>query len=607
MKKLIYLIIAICCFSKVYAVDNLKIVKHRFDNVYGVFDGVDRVHLFYAQSYSFGTELAYCIEPGIAINSEYYSSTDDLTIANLDPQILNKVRLIAYYGFAYNYGPHLNDRYYMASQEMIWKEITGRDTYWVSEENINGPRINIDREKNEISELVQNHYVLPSFDGEQITLKLGEEITLNDVNQVLGRFQLYEAYNNVVLNNNSITIKANSLTNSGEIKLINKSYTDNVSLIYYSGSSQKLMSISGILDPLIVTLKINVTPEVKLKVIKTDKLTGERIKLAGIKFKIKNLTTNEYICDNSNCIYETNSEGEFTTESSLVYGNYQIEEVSDDIVGYYTNHEPLNITIDANSNIINDEYIEVFFANQPILGQIEINKVGEEVLIQDNMITYYFDNLSGVVLGLYAGEDIYFPLEKKQYKKDDLILKIETIDGYAKIEKLPLGKYYIVEDTTLDMYVIDNSRYNIELKQDGNNEVTMTINLRNYLKKGVFKLTKVDKSTNLPLKNALINLYTDKGELIYQDVTDENGILLVSGLPLGSYYYVEEKAPDDYLVDKSKHYFELTENNQVFDANLVNEIVNVPSTNLNKSNLINIISLILFMLGGILFGFGKTL
>ena len=605
-KKFLFLLLIIGFFNTVYAEDDLVIRKHRFSNAYGVFDGVDRVHLFYAQSYSFNGNFAFCIEPGIAINSDTYSSTNNLSIANIDSEKMDKVRLIAYYGFAYNTGPHWNNNYYMATQELIWKEITGRDTYWVSEENINGPRINVDREKQEINTLVQNHNILPSFNNQEISIKNGETYILKDENNVLNKFTLDEENENILIDGNTIKITANDLLAGKEIKLISKSYTDKVSLIYYSGDSQKLMSVTGILDPLVVRFKINIISEPKVKLLKIDALTKEKVKLAGIKFKIKSINTGNYICDDEDCTYETDSDGEFITNSTFQHGDYQIEEVSDYVDGYYINKTPLKFVIDDDSNLEqanNEKYIIVQFENKPMLGTIEIYKQGEKYIIQDDHIVYSFDNISDVIFKLYAKDDIYMNGNLK-FHKDELVSSVTINNGYAIIKDLPLGNYYLKEDKALLDYQLDPAQYDIQLSQENNN-VVETISLKNYLKKGIFELTKIDKTTNIPLEGAVINIYNENNELVYSGTTNQEGMLVVEGLPLGKYYYIESKAPIDYQTDNTKHYFELSKNNQIYNANLINERTFVPSTNLDKNNYVNIFSMLIFVIGGFLFGFTK--
>ena len=385
MKKIfryIILFFMIFSFKQVFAVDNLTIRKNRFPNAYAVFNGVDRVHLFYAQSYTINNEIAYCIEPGIDINSNSYSSTEDFSVTNLDKDTINKIRLIAYYGFAYNVGPHLNDRYYMASQELIWKEITGRDTYWVSEEDINGARINIDKEKEIINNLVSSHYILPSFDNQVLEVEVGKTYKIIDENNVLSRFKLYENDDSIKIKDNYIEYTPKSFDDTKTVKLIAKSYTDKVSFIYYSGNSQKLMSTSGVLEPLVSSFKIQVVTKPQIKVIKVDKDTKEKLNIKGLKFKIKDLTNNRYICDSDECIFETNDSGEFITNTKLAYGNYQIEELDQKINGYLVNSEPLKFTIDEDSKFINNNgniYLEYQFENKSILGSVEIVKIGAPI------------------------------------------------------------------------------------------------------------------------------------------------------------------------------------------------------------------------------------
>ena len=72
---------------------------------------------------------------------------------------------------------------------------------------------------------------------------------------------------------------------------------------------------------------------VRLKVIKKDFDSHNIIKKDGIKFKIKNIDTNEYICQNISypnnqniCEYET-KDGMFITPDFLPYGNYELEEL----------------------------------------------------------------------------------------------------------------------------------------------------------------------------------------------------------------------------------------------------------------------------------------
>ena len=150
IKKILKLLLTIALFimcNYTYAdINDSTLVKNRYDNVYAVYDAPDRVHIYYAQRYTLNGITAYCIEPGLGIDTDIYSSTEDWQITNLTSELRNKIRLIAYYG--YDYPNHNTMYYYLATQELIWKEITKRSIYWVNGEDVNAPKIDIEREKN---------------------------------------------------------------------------------------------------------------------------------------------------------------------------------------------------------------------------------------------------------------------------------------------------------------------------------------------------------------------------------------------------------------------------------------------------------------------------
>ena len=60
-----------------------------------------------------------------------------------------------------------------------------------------------------------------------------------------------------------------------------------------------------------------------------------------------------------------------------------------------------------------------------------------------------------------------------------------------------------------------------------------------------------------------------------------------------------EKEPADpkYMLNEEKMYFEIKENGEVVKANMTNELIPVPSTNLNKNYYVCVIALILSMIG----------
>ena len=609
IKKIIKIVIAILCLfvnmNVIKADEEYWISKRRYQNIYGVFDGYDRVHLFYAQGYIINNEQAYCLEPGVAINTNYYSATEDLSMSGLSEDVIKKTKLIGYYGF--NYPGHSNNRYFMAAQEMIWKAITGRETYWVSEESIDGPRINIDNEKQVIKDLMDTHYTKPSFDSMVIDVSPGDTYTLTDTNNVLSRYKILEStINNIEINNNTLTFKPESITDSGEIKLISKLYTDKVALLYYKDDNQKLISSTSKIDEVVTSFKVRVVEKPYLKVIKVEDDTGRDIHLSGITFKIKKIDTNEYVCENDDCTFKTNNNGYFITKNVLDYGNYQIEELDNKIEGYLWNKEPLKFTIDESSEITryaNLPYVILKFKNKKVTGTIEVNKVGEKLIYKDNIISYQEIPLSNVIFNLYAGEDIYTSNGYITYHKDDFIGSYKTNNGKLVIDNLPLGKYYLKEIATVDNHLLISERKDINLsyKDQYTPNIKVTLNIKNYLAKGVLEFTKVDKETGEYLPNTLIGIYNNQDELIYQGYTNDKGKIILEGIPIGKYYIKELTPPDGYNIQDEYVYFEIKNNNEIVNTTMEDITINVPSTNLDNNYLIYIISGVLILIGGILY------
>lgn len=316
----------------------------------------------------------------------------------------------------------------------------------------------------------------------------------------------------------------------------------------------------------------------RLKVLKIDKDTGNRVNLSGIKFKIKNKNNNEYVCQTTNkvvCIYETNEEGIVYTPLPLSYGNYILEEVDQSLSGYLWNDEQLDFSINEKSSFIYDDtfgtLIQVEFSNKRVEGKINIEKSGELFTIEDGSYRYEEVPLSGVSLGLYAKEDIFFN-GVLVYSKDDLVSKSVTNEGKAEFNGLYLGKYYIKELETLDGYVLDLKEYevNLEYKDQYTSDITYNLKLTNYLKKGNLRIIKVDESTNKPIGDTTISIYTLDDELIYTDQTKQDGLLDIMNLKSGKYYAKEIKAKDGYILNEEKVYFEINSDTELVELKIKN-------------------------------------
>lgn len=351
----------------------------------------------------------------------------------------------------------------------------------------------------------------------------------------------------------------------------------------------------------------NAEIKAKLKLIKVDSESRKILVRDGIKFRIKNLDTGEYVCQNVTypgqekiCVFET-KDGMFITPYVLGYGNYQIEELEEQsIPGYVWNSVPLKFSIDENSKFIQDDefglMLEVQFENKEVKGEVEIKKVGEKLVIENGTFRYEEIELDGVHYDLIADGDIYAGDGTLIYKDKQLIKSFVTKDGYFKLTNLYLGKYCLIETKTVGNHVLNSKPYCFEIKYKDQytDTIKLVINQKNYLAKGVFELSKVDLSTGEPVEGALIEIYTEDDILIYSGRTDKLGKLYVKGLESGKKYkFVEKEAPEGYILNDEIHEFEILNNGDIVKDTLSNEkiVIDVPNTFANDYKILIPVSL----------------
>lgn len=345
----------------------------------------------------------------------------------------------------------------------------------------------------------------------------------------------------------------------------------------------------------------------KLKLVKVDSKSNKVLVRDGIKFKIKNLDTGEYVCQNITypnqekiCIFET-KDGVFITPYVLTTGNYQIEELEEQTIdGYVWNKEPLKFSIGEDSKYIYDKdfgvMLEIKFSNKQVKGEIEINKKGEKLIIENETFRYEEIKLDGVHYDLIANGDIYSQDGTLIYKDKEIVKSFITKDGYYKLTDLYLGKYCLVETKTVGNHVLNKEPYCFEIKYKDQytDIVSLVINLKNYLGKGDFELTKVDLSTGNPIEGALIEIFTENDELIYSGRTDKDGKIYVKGLESGKKYkFKESEAPEGYILNDKIHEFEIKENGEIVKDTLSNEkiVIDVPNTSANDYKILIPVSL----------------
>lgn len=134
-------------------------------------------------------------------------------------------------------------------------------------------------------------------------------------------------------------------------------------------------------------------------------------------------------------------------------------------------------------------------------------------------------------------------------------------------DTLPAGTYTVSEVNT-------PGRYNTPASQaitvpDGG---TAAVTFSNTLKKGYVEIYKSDTTTGNPLVGAMFGIYNSASIRVGELKTNADGYAKSGLLPYGDgYYLLEEKAPEGYVLDTTKHYFNIRTNNQTITIRTNNQ------------------------------------
>lgn len=493
-------------------------------------------------------QFVYCVEPFVdLVNNHTYDIYDSnyTAILNISDEIWNRISLIAYYG--YQYGNHTEDYWYYITQIMIWRTVYPEGEFYFTD-TLGGDN-NINKYAKEIAEiesLVNNHYLTPEF--EEIKVNQGETKRFVDKNNVLSMYEVIDN-TNVVIEGNELVINGENIgIENIELRKNNDIYEEQP-LVYSSDDSQKVLS-AGYIEPVSCMINIEVIGYT-LKIIKVDALTGDALKMDGIKFNIYDANTNEFIME-----VMTDDNGEIIIDN-LSKGSYKIKEIDNqEIPGYEINEKEIYFEITGE-----EEIITVEFPNNPVLGALKVLKVNEDG-----------NSLAGVTFGLYQSDGALV----------DIVVTDES--GIALFENLQAGTYQLKELATIDGYLLDETVHEIELKLENNKLETVTIKLVNYQPKGSLEIIKVDTNNN-PLPETEFVLYDSNRKEIKKAKTNSEGKIIVDNLLLGKYYLEEITPADGYQLLDDIIEFEINNNKEVITITVTNEKIDIdiPDTEISMN------------------------
>lgn len=345
MKKIIILIfsifISLILIPEVKAVSVTKVATDYYYTRYDP-DGTrnsDRFNLHYIDD-----KIVYCIEPGVKLGTDY--NIDD----SYNIPYENKLRILLAAHYGYFYQNNKDYRYALATQSIIWKEITGKYPVFSTKLFEQGDVLDltyfITQINNNIKRYINTPNILPNKD-----IIVGNVIDFEDKNNVLEAYDISSYDSNIdPLQGNKFQIY---FTKSGDFnfKISRNKYYDSNYKVYTDSNKQKLLMPGNIpeldyettfyVKPLNIHFKIidsetkeeihDVTLKVNDSIIKdTDTYTLNEYKISHINFVS---VPDKYILNNKDYTSDNFGSSDITIKLKLepFYNDYIINKTYDDI------------------------------------------------------------------------------------------------------------------------------------------------------------------------------------------------------------------------------------------------------------------------------------
>lgn len=354
----------------------------------------------------------------------------------------------------------------------------------------------------------------------------------------------------------------------------------------YETSSRENQVLIGI------SLKEDNSPKLSLKKESTNPSyvkDNPNYSLAGAEYGI--------YASQSNAMNDKNRLGTFTSDSNgdtntlkLQEGTYYVKETKAP-KGYELDPKPYKIELSGEGQTFT---VKDKPKTDPLSVMLKKTDNKGKGLADAEFEVKYYEELTSDVSGLtpkytwkLKTDDQGFLQLRDQFKiGGDEIPKDENgrTAGY-------IGTYTIQETKAPSGYVLDDTLYIRQLKEEGGSSV-LVFNApthENKLKKVSLSITKVEMGTigkdQIPVAGAryrLVAVDEAKGETIVGEyVTDKDGRFEIKDLVRGKYYLVEIESPKGYLLDGKKYEFDLRDKDheEVVKATIENERIPEIETN----------------------------
>lgn len=344
--------------------------------------------------------FVYSLNPFEELNTsdsfDEYNYNDQ--IFNLSNEQLNKINIIAYYG--YGYDNHTDIKWYGITQFMIWKTLNFDAIYFTDQ---NGNKITVyEEELEELENLVNKHLILPNFANREFEFSIYSTTFLSDYNKV---FPFYEVkYSDFDFYfRNSLGYVTTKGEGTGEIVFVRKSPIEKDYILYSGDSGNNFISPGRIND---------------------------------VEFFVKIKATSGSITIN-----KSNNANKFVSEEGAVYEIYDENKL---ITTVETNEEGTAKILNLpwkKTYTIKEKTPSKGYKKDNNLYEIAMNKLNKNVVL--NLSS---DVIEGnLIINKYCGDQLEEGALFQIYDmNNNLIGEYETKEGIINV-KLEYGEYYVTQ------------------------------------------------------------------------------------------------------------------------------------------------------------------
>ena len=507
-------------------------------SIYAMIHIANQYGFDYVQQLYVGDKTVFCIEPMQLFTEGLDYHQDTAKWDELSEQTRQNIWEINYYG--YSYSGHQTEKYYVATQVMIWQAVTGT---WYQPYYTDGTTVyDISNEVAVINNLRTQPQGRPSFNNQTIKMGLNTPVTLTDTKGTLANYSITNSNGiRASVNGNNLTVAITSENYDKSITFSRNFTARDVNVIYGSGGYQRVIYLASRRDPS-PNFKLNFDlMYADIEVEKQDSQTGTKTQedatFNGATFAIK---------DTSGNVLETiTTNGSKAKSKKYPVGTtLNVCEVTSP-EGYLTNSSCNTVELKYSSDNTPSTF-STTVKDQVIKGRIEIAKT-----IDKEKYGLFQSNVQK------PGEGFKFDIILKSTGKVVSTLTTDE-DGRAISDYLPYGTYIVKEHETKGYDTL--KPFEVKIDQ---NEKTYFYNIYNDTIKAELTIYKTDSETGkrIPAAGVEFKIKDADGNYVTQEVTypkkettdvfktDEDGsVHLPSPLKYGEYKLVEIQAPHGYVL-----------------------------------------------------------